>query len=202
MPLLARLRHLFDLDAEPAVVDAHLGDGGLAALVERRPGLRIPGAFDGLEIAVRELLRGPGQSGDSGSDLAGRLADSLGEPLDTGVPALTRLAPGAARIAAAGAPLLIDLGVPERRSGAIVTVARAVAAGRLRLEPGADVPSTLRALTEITGIGERTAMAIVMRAVHWPDAFPSADPALRVHAVDLRQGAGPAASLHPDSPVR
>lgn len=44
MPLLARLRHLFDLDAEPAVVDAHLGDGGLAALVERRPGLRIPGA--------------------------------------------------------------------------------------------------------------------------------------------------------------
>jgi AraC family transcriptional regulator of adaptative response / DNA-3-methyladenine glycosylase II len=176
MPLLARLRHLFDLDAEPAVVDAHLGDGGLAALVERRPGLRIPGAFDGLEIAVRELLRGPGQSGDSGSDLAGRLADSLGEPLDTGVPALTRLAPGAARIAAAGAPLLIDLGVPERRSGAIVTVARAVAAGRLRLEPGADVPSTLRALTEITGIGERTAMAIVSAPCTGPMPSPRPTP--------------------------
>src|SRR6266566_597245 len=58
MTLLARLRHLFDLDAEPTVVDAHLAQGGLAALVERRPGVRLPGALDGFEAALRALLHG------------------------------------------------------------------------------------------------------------------------------------------------
>ena len=57
MPLLARLRQLFDLDAEPSVIDGHLADGGLAPLVARRPGLRMAGAFDGFDAALRELLR-------------------------------------------------------------------------------------------------------------------------------------------------
>ena len=66
-----------------------------------------------------------------------------------------------------------------RSAEAIVAVARAVTDGALPLEPGADVPSTLRALAEISGVGERTATAIVMRALQWPDAFPSTDAALQ-----------------------
>ena len=179
MPLLVRIRHLLDLDAEPAAIDAHLAEGGLAALVAQRPGLRIPGAFDGFEVAVGELLAPSRRARATTSALAARVAHALGEPIETGIPGLTRLGLTAGRVAAAGASLLSRLGVPPRRSEAIVAVARAVADGRLRLEPGADVPSTLHALREITGCGERASMAVVMRALHWPDAFPATDSSLQ-----------------------
>jgi AraC family transcriptional regulator of adaptative response / DNA-3-methyladenine glycosylase II len=177
MPLLARLRHLFDLDAEPTVVDAQLERGGLGALVRRRPGLRIPGALDGFEAAFRALLRG--RSGILDHDLARRVVWDLGEPLDTGIPALGRLAPGAARVAQAGTARLAALGVPSRRAGVMTSLARALVEGRLQLEPGGDVAAVHRALLEIEGVGERLATTIVMHALHWPDAFPASDPSLR-----------------------
>jgi len=182
MPLLARLRQLFDLDAEPSVIDDHLADGGLAAAVARRPGLRMPGAFDGFEAALRELLRAAdrdaGASARSGA-AAGRIAEALGETIETELPGVVRLAPTAGRVAGAGAPFLARLGVPPRSADAIVAVARAVTDGALHLAPGADVPSTLLALAEISGVGERTATAIVMRALQWPDAFPASDGSLQ-----------------------
>jgi AraC family transcriptional regulator of adaptative response / DNA-3-methyladenine glycosylase II len=182
MPLLARLRHLFDLDAEPSVIDGHLADGGLAPLVARRPGLRIPGAFNGLEAALRELLRAADRDAGAPTGIGtagGRIAEALGEAIETELPGLARLLPTAERVAAAGAPFLARLGVPPRRAEAIVAIARAVTGGTLTLEPGADVPSTLRALAEVSGVGERTATAIVMRALQWPDAFPSTDVSLQ-----------------------
>src|SRR5580765_4475550 len=168
MPLLARLRQLFDLDAEPSVIDGHLADGGLARLVARRPGLRMPGAFDGFDAALRELLRAADRDAGApaGTDCAvGRVADVLGEAIETELPGLVRLVPTAERVAGAGAPFLARLGVPPRSAEAIVATARAVTDGALHLEPGADVPSTLRALAEVSGVGERTATAIVMRAL-------------------------------------
>jgi AraC family transcriptional regulator of adaptative response / DNA-3-methyladenine glycosylase II len=170
MPLLARLRHLLDLDAEPAVIDRHLADSGLALLVKRRPGLRLAGAFDGFEVAARILL---------GCDLLGRVTNALGEPLDTAVAGLDRLALRADRVAAGGSPLLSQLGVPHRVAEALVALASAVAQSKLRLEPGADVSSTLHTLEQIPGVNARTAAAIAMRALHWPDAFPSTDRSLQ-----------------------
>jgi AraC family transcriptional regulator of adaptative response / DNA-3-methyladenine glycosylase II len=172
MPLLARLRHLFDLDAEPTVIDASLERSGLGPLVRRRRGVRIPGAVDGFEVALRELLRG--RSGAASRDLLRRVVETLGEPLDTGIPALSRLAPAAERVAEVGVSQLAALGVPRRRADAIRSVARALAEGTLRLEPGSDVTAAHRALQEI-GIGERLATTIVMHALHWPDAFPASD---------------------------
>jgi AraC family transcriptional regulator of adaptative response / DNA-3-methyladenine glycosylase II len=173
MPLLARLRHLFDLDADPAVVDASLERGGLRPLVKRRPGVRIPGGVDGFEVALRVLLRaGPGATS---FDPVHRVVEALGEPLDTGIPALNRLAPGAERVAEAGISQLTSIGVPERRAHAIISVGRMLAQGTLRLEPGSDVRAAHRALLEIPGIGERLATTIVMHALHWPDAFPPSD---------------------------
>jgi AraC family transcriptional regulator of adaptative response / DNA-3-methyladenine glycosylase II len=171
MPLLARLRHLLDLDAEPAVIDAHLGQSGLSAAVRDHPGLRLPGAFDGFEIAVREIL--------GSSRLAKRLVEALGQPIRSVSPSFTRLAPTADRVAAAGPSFLSALGVPRRRAEPLAQVARAVAGGTLRLEPGADVPSTVQTLRDIPGVGERTATTIVMRALHWPDAFPATDALLQ-----------------------
>jgi AraC family transcriptional regulator, regulatory protein of adaptative response / DNA-3-methyladenine glycosylase II len=172
MPLLSRLRHLFDLDAEPTVIDAHLAESGLGALIDRRRGVRIPGAVDGFECALGVLL---GRSGAARREVV----QTLGERLDTGIPELSHLAPGAARIAGAGAGRLASLGVPPRRASAIVAVARAVAAGTLRLEPGSDIAAARRTLLGIDGIGDRVATTIVMRALYWPDAFPASDPALR-----------------------
>jgi len=178
MPLIAGLRRLFDLDAEPAVVDAHLAQGGLAALVERRPGVRLPGALDGFEVALQLLLRGRG--------CMGRVAAALGEPLETGVPGLTHVAPAADRIAGAGVARLARLGVPPRRAAAVTALAHAVLGGALRLEPGSDVAATRRALLEVGGIGERLATLIVMRALYWPDAFHTKDRALLACAEQWR----------------
>ncbi len=178
MPLLARVRQLFDLDAEPAAVDACLERGGLGALVRRRRGLRIPGGFEGFEVACRILLRGRARPGLTLNEPFGRVTRTLGEPLKTGIPGLTRLAPGAARVAEAGSSMLMSLGVPRRRARALTTVARRVARGDLRLEPGSDVAATRRQLMEIDGVGERLATSIVMRALSWPDAFTTSDPAV------------------------
>jgi AraC family transcriptional regulator of adaptative response / DNA-3-methyladenine glycosylase II len=182
MPLLSRLRQLFDLDAQPTVVDAHLERGGLGPLVRQRPGVRLPGALDGFEVGLRALLRGagsrPGAEAQS-RELAGRVARALGEPLETGIPTLDRLAPTAERVAEAGGAALRALGVPRRRAEAIAAFARAVAGGLLRLERGNDAAETQRVLREVTGIDERLATRIVMRALDGPDAFPAADRALQ-----------------------
>jgi AraC family transcriptional regulator of adaptative response / DNA-3-methyladenine glycosylase II len=175
MPLLARLRHLFDLDAEPAVVDAHLSQNGLAELVRRRPGVRIPGAIDGFEVALRSLL----EEEENGAELVGRIFDALGEEVETGVPALTRLSPRPERVARSGMSMLAALGMPSARAKAIVAVARAIAEGEIRLEPGRDAAATHRSLMEVDGVGQRLATMIVMRALYWPDAFPASDPALQ-----------------------
>jgi AraC family transcriptional regulator of adaptative response / DNA-3-methyladenine glycosylase II len=177
MPLLARLRHLFDLDAEPVAVDGHLRRGGLGALVARRPGLRIPGALDGFEAAFRAVLGG--RTGLAASGPARRVIEALGEPIDSEYPGLCRIAPDAGRVAAAGAPRLLALGVPRRAAEILTSLARALAGGPLWLDPGSDVGAAHRALRAIEGIGERLATTIVMRAMYWPDAFPASDAVLQ-----------------------
>ena len=133
MPLLARLRHLLDLDAEPALIDAHLEQEGLADLVAQRPGLRLPGAFDGFEVAARELL---------GTDLIGRVTQELGEPFDTGIESLDRLGLTPYRVAEAGR-FMTHLGVPARRAEALASLARG--GGRRRAATGTGKRSTSHA---------------------------------------------------------
>ncbi|MBA3318753.1 MAG: helix-turn-helix domain-containing protein [Gemmatimonadales bacterium] len=179
MPLLVRLRHLFDLDAEPAVVDAYLEQNGLAELVRQRPGIRMPGALDGFEVALRSLLVGADGASPAAGDLLSRVVHALGEGIETGIPTLTRLAPSPERVARAGPAGLAALGVPRRSAESIASVARAIAEGTIKLTPGRDAGATHRALMEMEGIGERLATMIVMRALYWPDAFPASDRALQ-----------------------
>jgi AraC family transcriptional regulator of adaptative response / DNA-3-methyladenine glycosylase II len=175
MPLLVRLRHLFDLDAEPTVIDAHLTEGGLGALVSRHRGLRTPGVVDGFDAVLSALLLGWERWGDVARESARRVVAAFGATVDTGSPVLTRLAPTPQRIAAAGPAR----GVPPRRASALAAVARAMSDGTLRLEPGSDIEAAKRGLLAIEGIGDRCTTTIVMRALYWPDAFPASDPALR-----------------------
>ena len=179
MPLLARLRQLFDLDAEPAVIDAHLEQGGLTSLVARRHGIRIPGALDSFDIVLGALIRGGRSPGIAARDPTRGVVQALGEPIDTGIPALDRLAPSAERIAEAGAARLEALGVARGRALALAAAARAIADGHLVLEPGSDVVAAHRALLAIDGVSDRLATQIVMRTLYWPDAFPISDRTLQ-----------------------
>jgi AraC family transcriptional regulator of adaptative response / DNA-3-methyladenine glycosylase II len=179
MPLLARLRHVFDLDAEPTVIDAQLEQGGLASLVARRRGIRIPGTIDAFEVVLGALIRDPRPRRTLARDPTRRIIEAFGEPIDTGIAALDRLAPTAGRIAEAGPARLVALGVAPRRARALATAARAIADGHLVLEPGSDVVAAHRALLAIEGISDRLATRIVMRTLYWPDAFPASDRALQ-----------------------
>jgi AraC family transcriptional regulator, regulatory protein of adaptative response / DNA-3-methyladenine glycosylase II len=176
LPLvLGRLRDLFDLNARPDVIAAHLSaDPRLAPLVARRPGLRAPGAFDGFELAVRAVL-GQRISVKAATTLAGRLAAAFGEPVETPFPALNRLIPSAERLAAAGESALGALGITAARAACLVSLARAVVAKRIVLEPGPDPETVVGKLQEYPGIGEWTAQYIALRALRWPDAFPAGD---------------------------
>jgi AraC family transcriptional regulator of adaptative response / DNA-3-methyladenine glycosylase II len=179
MPLLARLRQMFDLDAEPVMVDAHLAQGGLAPLVARHRGIRIPGAVDPFEVVLGVLIRGAGESTAAAREAARRVVQELGEPLATGIPGLDRLAPTAARVAETGAARLEVLGVAPHRALALAAAARAVAQGQLTLAPGCDIAAARRALLAIGGVSDRLATAILIRTLYWPDAFPQSDPVLQ-----------------------
>jgi AraC family transcriptional regulator, regulatory protein of adaptative response / DNA-3-methyladenine glycosylase II len=170
--VLARVKHLFDVACHPDEIAAALG-----ALASDRPGLRLPGAMDGFEVAVRAIL-GQQVTVKAASTLAARFAAAFGEPLDTAHPGLQRLFPEPAGVAALEAAQVARLGIIAARARAIVALAREIAAGRLRLDPSAPVESTLAALEALPGVGPWTAQYIAMRALAWPDAFPHPDVAV------------------------
>jgi AraC family transcriptional regulator of adaptative response / DNA-3-methyladenine glycosylase II len=169
LPTLSRVKRLFDLAADPQRIASHLGP-----LAAERPGLRVPGAFDGFELAVRAIL-GQQISVRAATTLAGRFATAFGEPIETPFEALTHLAPTAERIAQAEVSKFVALGIITARANTILALARAVAEGNIRLQPGAEIEPTLGQLKELPGIGEWTAQVIAMRALAWPDAFPHTD---------------------------
>jgi AraC family transcriptional regulator of adaptative response / DNA-3-methyladenine glycosylase II len=179
MKVLARLRHLFDLDANPQVIAEQLStDAQLARLVKTVPGLRVPGAWDGFEMAARAVL-GQQISVRGASTLAARLAENFGKPLATSHEAIFRQSPSAETLAAAKIEEIAAIGLPMKRAATLHSLARAVADGTLNLRVGADTEATIEALKEISGIGDWTAQYLAMRALHWPDAFPAGDLALR-----------------------
>ena len=167
--VLARVRRAFDLGCRPDEVAA-----GLGALASGHEGLRLPGAFDGFEIAVRAVL-GQQVTVAQARRLAGRFVATFGDPVGTPHQGLTHAFPRAAAVAAADPARIGELGVIGARARAIVALAGALADGSLRLEPDGDAEATIARLTALPGIGDWTAQYIAMRALGWPDAFPASD---------------------------
>lgn len=181
-PAVRRCRDLLDLDCDPHTIAAALAlDPKLAHLVARRPGIRVPGCADGFELAVRAVL-GQQISVAAARTFAGRLVSGWGESVRTPDERLTHLFPTPSALAEAP---LESTGVTRRQAGTIRSLARAVAAGELTIDPGADRLRTRDRLLAIAGIGDWTASYIAMRALRDPDAFPAGDLGLRQAARQL-----------------
>jgi AraC family transcriptional regulator of adaptative response / DNA-3-methyladenine glycosylase II len=165
------LRRLFDLDADPDAIASVLGsDPLLGLLVLERPGLRVPGAIDGFELAVRAIV-GQQVSVAGARTVLGELVERYG-----GWRAGERLFPAAGALAEADPA---SFPFPRARGAALVEVARLVAAGELRLDPDADLREACARLLAIPGVGPWTVAYIAMRALGDRDAFPPGDVAIR-----------------------
>lgn len=176
--IVARVRRVFDLGADVRTIGAHLArDRTLARLVARRPGLRVPGAWDGFELGVRAVL-GQQITVSAARKLAARLVDLWGEPVSPvavrGVPELSRAFPTPQRLAAADFSLL---GLTRARSRTLAGLAAAVAAdpSLVGAEGTHDLEAAVTRLRELHGIGDWTAQYIALRALRDPDAFPASD---------------------------
>ncbi|MEP7186636.1 MAG: AlkA N-terminal domain-containing protein [Rhodanobacter sp.] len=178
--VVTTLRRMFDLDANPqSIAETFARDDLLGPLIARRPGLRLPGGWDGFEIAVRAIL-GQQISVAAARTLATRIVHRWGEPLPTALlPGLERLFPTPAALAHAD---LREIGVTTARAATIRGVAQAMLDGRVDFRAGQPLDAFVARWIALPGIGEWTAHYMAMRALSHPDAFPAGDLVLRREA--------------------
>lgn len=181
--IVARLRRMFDLDADLPTMHRQLAvDPLMARLIAERPGLRVPGAWDGLELAIRAVL-GQQISVGAAIKLAGKLVARYGEPLSSPRTGLTHVFPQAGVLAAAD---LATLGMPKSRGRTLSGVAQALLDDPLLFEPGRE--GGIARLLALHGIGDWTAQYIALRQLREMDAFPSGDVGLINALVALEGG--------------
>jgi AraC family transcriptional regulator, regulatory protein of adaptative response / DNA-3-methyladenine glycosylase II len=183
---VSRVRRMLDLDADPLAVHSALReDRLLGRSVDSNPGLRVPGGVDGAEIAVRAVL-GQQISVAGARTLAGRLAERLGAPLPHPHGSLVRVFPAVEAIAAMDPSALP---MPASRARALLSLAAALAAGSIAIDPGADRDDTEENLRALPGIGPWTASYVRMRGLGDPDVFLGLDlgtkKAIRVGGVPI-----------------
>jgi AraC family transcriptional regulator, regulatory protein of adaptative response / DNA-3-methyladenine glycosylase II len=178
--VVTTLRRMFDLDANPqAIADTFRDDAILGRLIARRPGLRLPGGWDGFEIAVRAIL-GQQISVAAARTLATRIVQRWGEPLPAApMPGLERLFPTPAALARAD---LREIGLTTTRAATISGMAQALLDGRVDFSAEQSLDEFVARWVALPGIGEWTAHYMAMRALSDPDAFPAADLILRREA--------------------
>jgi AraC family transcriptional regulator, regulatory protein of adaptative response / DNA-3-methyladenine glycosylase II len=181
--IVERLRRMFDLSADPIEIAGRLSrDPLLANRIEAMPGLRVPGGWDGFELAVRAIL-GQQVSVAGASTFAGRLVRAFGRPVSAVAP-LTHLFPHADALAQAD---VARIGLPQKRAETIRALARAVSEGQIDFGSVPNVEDFQLRLRELPGIGDWTAQYIAMRALGDPDAFPAGDLAL-LRSASLQSG--------------
>ena len=169
--IVERLRAMFDLNADWAAIAPSLrADPSLGARVDSQPGLRVPGCWNGFELAVRAIL-GQQITVKGATTLAGSLVRAFGRAYAS-PHKISYVFPQPEDLAEAD---LTSIGLTKARAATIQSLARAVIHGKVGFE-GVVVPENfLSGICEIPGIGAWTAQYIAMRALGEPDAFPSGD---------------------------
>ncbi len=167
--VLARVRRVFDLDCEPDAVIEALGEWA-----RPRRGLRLPGTFDGFEVAVRAVL-GQQITVRAAHTIAGRVARAFGEPVGTPFEGLDVVFPAAQRMAGLPYERIAELGINAARARSILALAQAIDSGELRLAPGVPADEVVPRLLALPGVGDWTAQYLAMRGLSFADAFPAAD---------------------------
>jgi AraC family transcriptional regulator, regulatory protein of adaptative response / DNA-3-methyladenine glycosylase II len=174
--VVERVRRIFDLGADPLQITSHLAlDSRLVRMLEERPGLRVPGAWDAFELGVRALLGQQLTFIDAKSVIA-RLVRTFGRPIKTAIPRLTHLFPRPEVLAAAD---LSSIGIPPARAETLRLLAQATCHGRLSPGVCKSLDDVISRLCAIPGMGRNRANYVAMRAFGEPDAFPSNDLGLR-----------------------
>ncbi|MEA2425805.1 MAG: AraC family transcriptional regulator [Thermoleophilaceae bacterium] len=182
---IARCRHLLDLDADPVAVDGTLGaDPLMRELVARTPGIRMAGAADGFELAVRAVV-GQQVSVAAARTVAGKLVRAAGGPTRHPRPPVTHTFPSPEALAALAQRAPAAFPMPASRRRTLAALAEAAATGELASEPGADPQELEARLLALPGIGPWTAGYVAMRALGDPDAFLPTDLGVRRAVAEL-----------------
>jgi AraC family transcriptional regulator of adaptative response / DNA-3-methyladenine glycosylase II len=177
LEIVERVRRLLDLAADPEVIEQQLDTDPVLAVLKVPQGLRVPGTWDGFELAVRTILNQQ-VTVKSATTLSGRLVQLLGREVE-GSGSLGWVFPTPEKIAATSSRRIASIGMPEARAETIRGLARAVAGGEPVLEPAAGLQESLSRLTALEGIGGWSANYIAMRVLREPDGFPAGDLGLR-----------------------
>jgi AraC family transcriptional regulator of adaptative response / DNA-3-methyladenine glycosylase II len=171
-----RIRRIFDLGADPVQIASHLSrDPRLRHLLKQRPGLRVPGVWDGFEAAVLAVL-GQKLTSAGSKRSATRLVQMFGTPVDTPIRELKYLFPGPEVLARAD---FSKAGISNVRANILRNLARSTVRRQLTFSTLRTLEQTVSQVGTACGIDESTANYIAMRAFGEPDAFPSREPALR-----------------------
>jgi AraC family transcriptional regulator, regulatory protein of adaptative response / DNA-3-methyladenine glycosylase II len=166
-----RIRAMFDLNADWTDIARTLrSDSALAERICETPGLRVPGCWDGFELAIRAII-GQQISVPAATSLAGRVARAFGEPFSPAAK-LSHLFPPPQVLAEAD---LTKAGLTKRRAETARALARQVCAGTIRFDGIINSENFLARLCDIPGIGKWTAQYVAMRALGEPDALPTGD---------------------------
>lgn len=179
VPLVTRVRRLLDADADPVAIDAVLAqDPHLAPLVAAEPGLRVPGTVDARETLLRTIV-GQQISVSGARTVIGRLVADYGEPVDLPLArrhGLTHAFPTVERLAGVDPE---SLPMPRARGRTVVSVAQALADGRVELDIGGDRATVRADLLALRGLGPWTVDYLLMRGLGDPDVLLATDLVLR-----------------------
>ena len=175
--VLAKVRDLFDLYCDPAIIDETL-----SVMNSVRPGLcvagtRLPGCIDPFEMSVLATL-GQQVKMKTARSLAERFVTAFGKPITTGIDGLTHVFPSPAQILSLQGPIagsFAPLGIAESRAKTILALAKSFVSGQIDFTLCAQPDEEMQKLMSIAGIGTWTAQYIAMRSMGWPDAFPHTD---------------------------
>jgi AraC family transcriptional regulator of adaptative response / DNA-3-methyladenine glycosylase II len=162
----------------------------LAGQILRTPGMRVPGAFDSFELAIRAVL-GQQVSVAGATTVAGRLVTRFGQPVLTPFAAITHHFPSPQTIVDLSIDQLAGIGIPGARAATLQNIARFALDGGLQRQLAASSDDMVAKLKTVKGIGEWTAQYIVMRALRFSDAFPAGDLGLQKAAALLATPATP-----------